>query len=90
MAKRLCPNGACELVKVRGSFRQQCKNCKDPYPCKSHCTHYDCQDIRVVNGVATDKDHEARNRRATKWPIKGLPIPEISGTDGQETGQDQN
>lgn len=32
---------------VRNGLRQECKTCKDSFPCRGECDHLDCRDARA-------------------------------------------
>lgn len=85
MARHRCrPHGTCEWKPVRGSFREVCVKCRDVFPCRFSCGHHDCIETRITNGCPAMDDFKVRNASMVKWPIKGLPIPdlEVEAGDG--------
>lgn len=67
-----CPHGTCEWKPTR-SFYEICAVCRDVFPCRFNCGHFDCIEARITAGKANKADHDARNARP-KHPVKGIPV----------------
>lgn len=65
----------CQWV-IRGRY-EVCTVCKDTNPCQRSCDHWACQEHRIEHGFPAKDDRAKYHWRRVKWPLKGLPVPEV-------------